>query len=93
MAGENNERPWLLGKLWDEVSSFFLAMFNSVWSGFTEQMDFIGPRIANSILNWIGKPEEKAWNNMLNIFISNGLMTSAEAKEIRKNESFFERIE
>jgi len=85
---ENNNRPWLLGKLWDQVSSFFLAMFNSVWSGFTEQMDFIGPRIANSILNWVGGTEAKQWKMMLDIFVSNDLMTGEEAKELSKWKEF-----
>lgn len=82
MAEENEERPWFVSKLWDEVSGFFIAMFSSVWSGFEEKMDFIGPRIANSILSWLGKTEERQWALMLDLFVKNDLMTGDEAREL-----------
>ncbi|NVM22321.1 MAG: hypothetical protein HWN68_11145 [Desulfobacterales bacterium] len=33
---KEEDRPWLIGRLWDEVSGFFTAAFSSVWAGFTE---------------------------------------------------------
>lgn len=81
---EEEKKPWLLGKLWDEVSSFFLAMFNSVWSGFSEIAISVIDTSAHKITSWIGKTTDWAWEPFLDMFVEAKLMTRAEAKELLK---------
>jgi len=84
MGEEEERRPWLLGQLWDQVSTFFLAMFNSVWSGFSEIAIHVIDLSAFKITDWLGKATDWAWEPFLNWFIEQKLMTSTEANEIMK---------
>lgn len=68
----------LLGRLWDTVSGFFVAMFQNVWAGFS---DFWTEHVLDKIVglwDWLNTADDGAWNAMFSAYVRSGLFTEAQ---------------
>lgn len=84
MAEEENNRPWLIGKFWEEVQGFFLAMFRSVWSGFPEIIRSIANDTWNTLIPRIEKGEALAASDILERVHGLGLIDKDTVKELKR---------
>jgi len=84
MPEDEQERPWLLGRLWDEVQVFFVSMFASVWSGFTDITDTVLYKIGRALKGSMAGAETSHWQFMLKLFVTAGFLDVATAEKLIK---------
>lgn len=83
MAEENKEEAPLASWLWDKVSGFFVAMFQSVWAGF---LDLVEPTVTSAFktlkgqFHWV-PPTWMA--DTIPYFSAVGMLTDEEAQKLR----------
>lgn len=73
-----------LSLIWNSARSFFVSMFESVWSGFLELVRPAVKDVWDTTVDFWGPIEEEQWLLMLNQFVGSGLITTDQASDFLK---------
>lgn len=84
MAGKEEEKSWFLGKLWEQVSGFFVVMFSAVWKEFSGVAVGIFELCFYALGKLMPGSEERDWNRMLDWFVRPGVLAEDEKKQLMR---------